>query len=325
MGNRIWITWENQRRNQTVSKAVGAKLLQFDIKLNRLMRYFFASAKTIFAIMSQKPTVIFAQNPSLVLSLLVVKYGNIFGIPVIIDEHNAGLFPLGGRRWWANKIALHILKNANLTIVTNENLQRYVEQRGKRSFILPDPIPEFKLNLTKKDLKGKYNILYICTYAADEPYDEVIKAARGLDKNICIYITGNTKGREKELLNMLSKNVVITGYLPENEYVNMLFAADMVMDLTKREDCLVCGAYEAVAAEKPMILSNTRALKEYFSKGALYVNNDAEDIVSKVNEGIKSLKKLKTEVIELKKERIIDWTKRREALEELIKDMENHM
>ena len=59
----------------------------------------------------------------------------------------------------------------------------------------------------------------------------------------------------------------------KDEYVSMLYSVDATIDLTNRENCLVCGAYESVAAGKPMILSKTQALMEYFNKGAVYVEH----------------------------------------------------
>jgi glycosyltransferase involved in cell wall biosynthesis len=40
----------------------------------------------------------------------------------------------------------------------------------------------------------------------------------------------------------------------------------------------VCGAYEAISAGKPLVLSNTKALRNYFGDFATYVNNDASSI-----------------------------------------------
>lgn len=322
MRKRIWITWENQRRNRTLSSALGAKLFQFDIKMNRLMRYPVALLKTFLTFIEEKPGIIFAQNPSLVLALFAVSYGRVFGVPVVIDSHNAGLFPSNGRSRLMNGIALHVIKNATLTLVTNDGLRNYVEQRGGAAFVLPDPMPTFEAPVSdrKEPLKGRHNVLFICSYASDEPYLEVVKAAGELKKDVVIYLTGNSKGR----LGAVPENVVLTGYLPEKDYIHLLHQVDVIIDLTTREDCLVCGAYEAVAAGKPAILSDTKALRDYFSKGALYVDNTSGDLVKKINDSIANLEKLKKETEELKAERIASWTKRRLLLEKRLKDLDQN-
>ena len=48
------------------------------------------------------------------------------------------------------------------------------------------------------------------------------------------------------------------------------------------EDCLVCGAYEALAAGKPLVLSRTRALRDYFGTAALLTDNTIDGIAASV-------------------------------------------
>ena len=64
-------------------------------------------------------------------------------------------------------------------------------------------------------------------------------------------------------------------------------SVDATIDLTTRENCLVCGAYESLAAGKPMILSKTRALMNYFSQAAVYVEHTAEDLERGIHEALK--------------------------------------
>lgn len=319
MCRRIWITWESQRRNRTLSQALDAELFEFDLKLNRVIRYLVALFKTGITFIKERPSLIFAQNPSLLLALFSVNYGKTFGIPVIIDSHNAGLFPSDGRNRWLNKIALYIVKKASLTLVTNNGLKNYVDRIGGTAFVLPDPLPRFDASIQDRPmvLQGRRNILFICSYASDEPYLEVLKAAKELKEGIVIYMTGNSKGE----LGSVPENVILTGFLPEDEYIRLLHAVDVVIDLTTREDCLVCGAYEAVAAEKPQILSDTKALREYFYKGALYVDNTSDGLVEKINDSISQLERLGKETKELKKERLEWWLNRKLLLEKVFNDM----
>ncbi|MFQ5850236.1 MAG: glycosyltransferase [Candidatus Binatia bacterium] len=329
MSKRIWITWESQRRNHTLSKAVNAKLLQYDSRFTGAPRYLAALLKTLFSVIKERPRLLFVQNPSLVLALFSVHYGRAFTVPVIVDAHNAGLFPslfLPGRKasaTFANKVALHILRNATLTLVTNDNLRTYVERHGGRSFVLPDPIPDIICNAEKVRLRGKYNILFPCSYDVDEPYMEVIEAARNLDESIYVYMTGDSGSKKEQLINILPENIVLTGYLAEDEYINLLYSVDAVMVLTTVEDCLVCGAYEAVAAEKPMIISNSKALREYFHKGAIYVDNPGEDLPRKIDDAIANGARLVREVKELKSECNEYWDRQKGKFEEVLRDIEN--
>ena len=314
MNKRLWLTWETQRRNRTLSRALGARLIELDYKLPRWRRYPRAIAATLRILLADRPDLVFSQNPSLTLALFSVWYGRISGTPVVIDAHNAGISPFEGRRGWANRLARHVIRQARLTIVTTRALANYVDQLGGRSFVLPDPLPELEPAAGTHASAGP-SVLFVCTWAPDEPYLEVLEAARRIDPSIRVYVTGNSKGRERELRGELPDNVVLTGFVPEQQFLDLLHTSDVIMDLTTRENCLVCGAYEAVAAGKPMVLSNTQALRQYFSKGAVYADNTAESIAEAIEQAVAERGRLKDEVRLLEAELSASWARRRDDLE----------
>ena len=318
--NAIWLTWENQRRNRELSAALQIPLFEFaeiDTIKNYLKKYFFGIAKTLYVIKEEKPRLVFCQNPSLVLSLFLIILKIFCDIRVVVDSHYAGLFPLKRRYKILNLTSIFIQRYADLTIVTNRILKQHVEMNGGRAFVLQDKIPDLKPT-TIKDLKGKYNILFICTYADDEPYEIVFAAAKKINKDIVIYVTGNF---DKKGINPTEapENMILTGFIPEKEYVAMLNSVDATIDLTDRENCLVCGAYESTAAGKPMVLSKTQALMEYFNQGAVYVEHTSDSIASGIAEVIKRNKEISENVQSLKRIRIADWKKRRNELMEIFK------
>lgn len=315
----IWITWEDQRRNRELSRAFNVKLFELseiDQIKNRFTKYVIGIAKTIKIYFKEKPKVVFCQNPSLILSFFLVLLKTIDRIKVIVDAHNAGLFPKEGRSRLLGYIARFIQRKANLTIVTNESLKKHVEMNGGHAFVLPDKIPSIPITVPRK-LKGKVNLLFICSYGDDEPYEIVFKAAQNLHDSICVYVTGNYKKKGIEQ-NQLPSNVILTGFVPEPEYVEMLNSVDATIVLTSRENCLVCGAYETVAVEKPMILSNTNALRNYFNMGAVYADDTAEGLERAISNLLAKKDELSTQVKELKISREIEWLKRKEDLEKSV-------
>ena len=92
----------------------------------------------------------------------------------------------------------------------------------------------------------------------------MFKAAENITR-YNLYVTGKSKGREQQYGKPLPANIKLTGYLPEPEYLSLLNACDLVLDLTTRDHCLVCGAYEAVSFNKPFVLSNNQATQGLFS------------------------------------------------------------
>ena len=299
MNNSIWVTWEWQRRNHTLSKALHSELHQLLFNHHWLLRYPVLTFRTLSLYLKKKPKVIFIQNPSMVLSLLTVLYCRFAGIAVITDAHNAGVFPFDGKKSWANYLSKFIMKKSDYYIVTNQGLADYVQDCGGKPFVLPDPIPDFKeAEIAFKKLQGERNVFFICSFATDEPYQEVIRSAKYLPENICIYISGNMEKMDAASRNELPKNVFLTGYLPENEYLGMLKNSDVAIDLTTRENCLVCGAYESIAIGTPLILSDTKAIREYFYKGVVYTDNTSQDIAEKIMYAISNIDKLKKEILD---------------------------
>lgn len=323
---KIWITWEDQRRNYTLSKALSAQCYVININGNRWIRYIISIVRTFGIIIKEKPDVLFVQNPSMVLCLVSILYRKFKTIPLIVDAHNAGIRPFEGEKLWANRIAQYIMRNADITIVTNEKMADTVSRHSGKYYVLQDPIPDLACRRNDPvQLAGKYNIFFICTYSKDEPYLEVIKAAKLLDNSIYIYISGKPKRKEIEFGMGKINNVILTGFLPENSYLNMLHSCDVIMDLTSRQDCLVCGAYEAVAVEKPLIISDTEVNRKYFTKGVVYTKNESRDIAENIYYAISNIIYLKNEVLELKKDLLKDWIKRKNDFEIIVNSLYNSL
>lgn len=310
------MTWEKQRRNVSMSSSLGAILFEVVYEdFPAFLRYIFSLTRTVNIVIRERPDVLVVQNPSILLSFFVVliHITRIFNFKLVVDAHNAGIFPPSIGKNTLLKLRNFILKNTDITIVTNENLAKVVKDFGGRPIVIEDPMPVFSGNIAKRKLKGKINFLFICSYADDEPYFELINAARQLDKDFHIYMTGAPNREIIAIIDDLPGNLTITGYLPENEYDSLLFSVDAVIDLTNREDCLVCGAYEALSAFKPLILSEKRALVEYFgTKGIVYTKNNASDIARCIKDIFVNLEKYRLEVYQIKLQFLSSWQKRKE-------------
>jgi len=271
----IWLTWEIQRRNKGISAALKWPLYEITFSGSRFKRYLYSSLATIRIIKTEKPQVVVAQNPSIVLALLVVLLGWLFKYRTVIDAHNSGICPLEGKSKFLMLVAKWLQCNADLTIVTNDQLRSTVESNGGKAIVMPDMLPEAPPTRANP-LSGRFNLAYICTYSKDEPYKEVVKAAANLPKDVHIHITGRYNGKIDE--NNVPENVKLLGFISDEQYWDLLSSVDVIIDLTLRENCLVCGAYEAVSKGKPLILSDTKALRNYFSKGCVYVQPDSDSI-----------------------------------------------
>lgn len=316
MSERLWITWEHQRRNRSLSARLNAELVELNYDLPRWIKHPWMAIRTVALLMVRRPQVLFAQNPSIVLSSLAVIYGKLSRCTVVIDSHNAGLFPLEGRNTALNRVARWILRWADLTLVTNDNLRRYVEQQGGRSVVVPDPLPDFSVTATARPGDG-FRVVFICTWAEDEPWQQVLDAALQVqDLGVVIVITG--RFAKRIAADSAPANVVLTGFISDSEFQQTVADADAVMVLTTRADCLNCGAYEAVALEKPLLLSDSRALREYFDEGVLYTDNSAADIARQLRLLQAGAVAQQQAIGQLKARLSSDWDRYRIALEQFL-------
>lgn len=320
MKNCIWIAWEQHRRNQSICHRTNIPLVEIEISCAKLARYPILLAKTLVAVSHHRPKVLVVQNPSIFLASFAIVWGKLHRRCAIVDAHNVGIyfehdnFFIKKIGQWLNHL---IMKNAAMVIVTNIELAKYVNQKGGNAFILPDPFPYFeRYDLLK--LRGKRNILYICTFSKDEPYKEMFEAAERLSEDIVIYVTG--KHHSGQLPQQLPQNLILTGFLPEQEYINILFSVDLVVDLTIRENCLLCGAYEAIGAGKPQVLTNKRILREYFGNAAIYTDNSPEDISQKINIALMEPEKFLENIRTIKKHRENEWERKKNSFQKIINE-----
>jgi glycosyltransferase involved in cell wall biosynthesis len=150
---------------------------------------------------------------------------------------------------------------------------------------MPDPLPVFSPSAEGSESET-FSVLFISSFGKDEPLGEVLEGARLLkDEGVKVFITGNQKKADADLVLGAPPNVVFTGFLSDEEFVDRLFSVDAVMVLTTSDFVMLCGCYEAVSAGKPLITSKKGVLEDYFM-GAVFVENEQEGLA----EGIRTLR-----------------------------------
>jgi glycosyltransferase involved in cell wall biosynthesis len=308
----LWITWEHHRRTMELARALGVPLREVIGPGPRAVRYLVAGLATLAAIAKARPRIVFVQNPSIVLAALACALRRVLRYRVVVDRHSnfrfgnteTGLF---------NAVSNYSLRRADLTIVTNAHVKQLVEAKGGRGFVLQDRLPTLA-NARVSGLPGRVNVAFVCTYSPDEPVTEVIEAAHLLDGDVHIYITGRCDSLAASVRRSAPANVIFTDYLGAAEYESLLASVDFVMELTTRDHTLLCGAYEAVSLAKPLIVSRTEALTQYFCQGTVVTDNQAEAIAAAVNAAAADLPRLQREVVALREDLARDWASRFSAL-----------
>jgi hypothetical protein len=313
--SKVWITWEDHRRSKELANAFSASYTLFESNRDRFFRYIILAFKTVVFLIKNKPRVVFCQNPSIVLASLLCALKFIFGYQLVVDRHsNFKFHTLQSKHpiWkMFHALSNYSLRKADVTIITNQYLKEFVESKGGVACVLPDKLPEM-IFAHEQHLEDGFNITFISTFSDDEPIFEVVEAANILGEGFNVFITGGYRKYKKiEELNAIKPtNAILTGFLPEEKYQEQLASSDLIIVITTFEYTLTCGAYEAVALEKPMLLGETKTIKDYFNKGALYTSLSPKDLAESIRNALKERDKLKLEVKQLKVELIDDWNKK---------------
>lgn len=308
----LWITWDHHRRTSELARALGIPLKVISLSAPRAVRYLVLGAATVLTLVRTRPRLLIVQNPSIILAALACGLRRLLGYTLVVDRHSnfefantdTGLF---------NAISNYSLRHADLTIVTNTRVKEIVEAKGGRGFILPDKLPTLA-KARVKPLSGRVNVVFVCTYSPDEPVIEVIEAARLLPADVHVHITGNNRSLPASVRENAPPNLVFTGYLPSADYESLLLSADLVLELTTRDHTLLCGAYEAVSLGKPLIISRTEALTQYFRRGAVTTENTAPSIANAIVIAQAQLPRLNQDVRTLASELTDDWNQRFDTL-----------
>lgn len=285
----LFITWGRLRRADTLAAHLGIashSILYFKRGSRRtslplaLLRYLLQAVHTLGVCLRYRPRVVFVTHPPLFAILPVYLYAGIFRARFVVDIHSGCFVQEHWRRWdrWQRFLA----RRAAFCLVHNADNAKTVEGWGARYEILPSLPPDLRVSgCPEHAASGRPpRVVYICSFKEDEPVGAVIEAARGLPEAE-FRITGRApRGLEASL----PGNVRLTGFLSDDEYNELLAGADALVALTTRQGTLLYGAQEALALHRPLLVSRTATLEEYFGRGALFCDNTAEDIRRGVRE-----------------------------------------
>lgn len=287
-----------------------------------MRRYVSLLSQTAKILKLHKPKVLITQNPSIVLTGFACLFKHRHKYKLVVDAHNEAVEPYIFDYMGMRALAKFLMRSADLTIVTNRQLAKRVDNAGGRSFVLPDKIPAAG-RWGKKELSEKFNVVLIATFAKDEPIRLILQAATEFAERMNLYVTGNAEALDPRERRRLAPSIIFTGYLADTDYWTLLNSASAIIDLTEMANCLVCGAYEGVAVGKPLILSDSDATREHFRRGVLYTESSVIDIKEAFNTMIKEHASLKREVVNLRNELTMEWEQSAKGLKENLKGLEN--
>jgi glycosyltransferase involved in cell wall biosynthesis len=310
----LWVDWDRHLRTRSLCERMGIELLEIAIPGPRLPRYLKSTVRTLRAIRARRPKVVIATNPSIVLGFLLLLAARWYRFALVADAHYLGVQSPPGAAFLQRALDFYN-RRVSLVIVTNEVQATKLRTQGAWSFVCPDPLPRLPEPIAASAVTvPAKSVFLICSFDADEPWAQVFAAfgelaARG---GFTLFVSGNF--RKANLNPSGLPGVHLLGFVPEADYYGYLRACDLVIDLTTLEDCLVCGAYEAIAAGKPLITSGSAALRSYFAEAAVYTAHDPLSIARCVEQAFAER--------QLLTDRVLGWrTRNQHYLDERLVDL----
>ena len=301
----LFLSWVgHSTRSASLGGALGAELHFVDAgRRLSVLKYLPRAWRSWRLLTARRPALVLCMNPPYFVALVAWAYCRRYRARMVLDSHTAAF---DQPRWiWMLPLHRWLARRAALSIVTNEGLAARVRDWGGEAVIVSD-IP-YTLPAGDYPLPAdSFTVVFISTFAFDEPLGEVMAAARALPE-LRFFVTGNSAKADPALVAAKPANLEFTGFLSREAYAGLLRGASAIMALTSRDFTMQRGGSEAITAGRPLITSDWPVLKQIFHKGALHVDNRADSIVAALRALQADYPRYLREIREMADERETTW------------------
>jgi glycosyltransferase involved in cell wall biosynthesis len=274
------------------------------------LKYCLQAIDTFRILGRERPDAVFVMSPPVIAVLAVWAWCRLHRVPYVVDAHTAAFLHPRWRyfQWLQNALC----RRAATTIVTNEHLAGLLEAAGARTTIVRDVPVEYRVTNAFQP-EGPFSVAVVCSFNYDEPIAEILSAAAQLP-DIRFYMTGDASRVHTLDVPPIPDNVVLTGFLSDEEYGSLIVNAGAVVTLTTRDHTMLRGAYEAVYQGTPVIVSDWPVLRDAFDRGAIHVDNSAASIADAVRRMQADLPRYRLEAATLRTRKLSRWAESKRAL-----------
>lgn len=302
-----WISWNWHQRTASIVDELHIEWVVLETSRRGLTRYIELLIRTLALLWRLRRTTVFVQSPSVALAAMTVTLAPILGLRVVVDAHNESIRPFTYDTALMRGLLSMIMSRAHFMIVTNDELADFVRKRRGHPVVLADAIPKLPGDVPRRTPSALPVVLIVCTYAADEPLALFIETARRLAGLAEVRLTGRPTTQALDMLSDAPANLRVLGYLESGDYWAELIDAHCVVDLTLKPNCLVCGAYEAIAAGQSPILSDDSSSRRLFGEVADFVENTPESLTHAVRMRLTSPRRPTATILAFADRYMTDW------------------
>ena len=299
----LFVSWiRHHGRSAGLADALGAEAAF--VAVGRLgdrrtapLRYVVQSLRTVLLLIGKRPKVLYVMAPPTLLVAIAVVYGRLFRARVVVDAHTGAVLANDGapKRSFARWAA-----RASLTLVTNEPLAARLRDLGVQHVrTLDDPPAPWPVS----GVAETEDVVFPASWWSDEPWEDVVDAARLLP-DVRFVVTGRAPAG---VAGTTPPNVHLTGWLSDAEYAALVAGARVVLALTTRAFTMQRAGYEALAAHRPLVASDTETLRAYFTSGAVFAGRGGAALAEAVRAARADRRRLADEMAALHPETVREF------------------
>lgn len=317
MNDVLFLAWGAiSGRSAELSSSVGASSLCLyppgsSRRPRTSVRYLLSAFHTVRILHRQRPKVVVVTNPPLLLPLLVLAWSSISGQAKVVLDSHPGAFGAMGDRMGAALVPLHrwVARRVAFSLVAAPFWQDKVEAWGGAAMVVHEARGAA---LAPPKGHAPLQVLYVGTFAQDEPVEAIVGAAKVVPE-CALVVTGDLAQAPAGLTEGASRNVSFAGFLDTDDYVRHLEASDIVIALTTEPNSVMRAAYEAVYANRPLIVSDWPILRELFPD-AIHANNDAQSLAGALRRAIRDHAEMMEQTGASRARQIARWNLQRKEL-----------
>jgi hypothetical protein len=297
------IAWVREdSRSSSIARALDGEARTFyDLGLHAKplvpLRYLLSAARTVAYLLRRRPRAVMVQAPPVPAVAIAWAWSRLARVPLLIDSHPASF---GTEQARADRVMRPLLawlvpRTAGC-IVTTPRLGEQISRWSGRPLVVHEAPMPWAERVRQRGCSTARRVLFVCTFAPDEPVMQVLEAATRLP-DVTFAITGDLRRLPAAARLAAPGNVQWVGYLDATDYVAALEQADVVMSLTVRPESVARSAHEGVDALRPMVISGGPHMRDLFPY-AVFVENQVESIAAGVAEALGRCEELSEKAID---------------------------
>lgn len=318
-----FLDWRpHNRRAETLAEDLQATLWLAPDRLRRKslapVRYGFLLIRTLKILLDNRPDIIIATSPPSLCPIVVYVYSRFARCKYVVDAHHLATTGFWWRFPFGARFNRFIMRKAIATLVHNQAIERLARAEGIRAITLETKIPELQADASSISASATFSVLTPCSFDPDEPISAIYEAAASLP-SLTFYLTGDRKRLNAGLRKRAPRNVILTGFMTQEEYDSLLRRCDVVLAMATNDyPVRPRAASEAIAAGKPLVASRNEATEIHLGNAAILVRNTATDILQAL-EGVQERYELyQSATEEVRQERRERYEIELKRLEELL-------